>query len=54
MTKGDKQNWICRIFGHKIDLIEQTILNVKRSAVNKYDFKNDFISCKRCGERKYD
>lgn len=40
---------MCDLFGHKPDLIEETILKIKMDAVNKEDFRNDTIKCLRCG-----
>ena len=40
---------ICKIFGHRFDFIEKTILDIKDKAENRKDFLDDYICCKNCG-----
>jgi len=43
-----KQEIICKIFGHKIDLVDRAMLNIKNAAINRKSFSQDSITCKRC------
>ena len=42
---------ICKLFGHRVNDVDVTIIKIKRSAPNKADFKNDYIECLRCGAK---
>lgn len=42
---------LCKILGHKADLVERAILRIKRKAINKEEFKNEYITCKRCKKK---
>jgi len=40
---------ICKIFGHKIDIIDVVINDIKKSAINAQELKLKEIVCMRCG-----
>lgn len=39
----------CKIFGHKVNLRDKIIFEIKKVAVNRENFKNQKLFCKRCG-----
>ena len=45
----EKENLLCKIFGHKYSDVDLTILSLKVSALNSQDLKKE-IECERCGE----
>jgi hypothetical protein len=44
----EKKNWLCRLFGHKFDLIEVAIFNIECSAINREELAPQIV-CQRCG-----
>ena len=43
------KKFLCRVFGHKFDLVDKTVLEIEqKAALNKESFKNEFIRCQRC------
>jgi hypothetical protein len=42
---------LCKIIGHKIDLVEETIMKIKDKAINRQNFLQDQLTCKRCGAK---
>ena len=43
---------LCKLFGHKLDLVEVTLMKIKQVAENKEELKHELI-CKRCGEKVF-
>ena len=41
---------LCKIIGHKFDLIEEIMMSIKNVAINRQNFSQDKIICKRCKE----
>ena len=49
MKNEKKINWLCKLFGHKVDLTEKTIFEIKKVALNKNQLKGKLV-CQRCGK----
>jgi len=46
--EGTWMNILCKMFGHKFDLVEETIMSIKNVAINRKSFLQNAIICKWC------
>lgn len=43
------KKFICKVFGHKFDLIMLTVLKIQDVALNRESFIGESVECGRCG-----